>query len=445
MRLSRAMSPVCPEHDTPGGLPGPRTPSLPKEWPLKWRNPLKPRAGDLLRESMGRAEELLHTQDRLRGLLSAVVSLTEDLSLEAVLDRLVQSACAPTGARYGARGIIGGDQVLSHFITVGIDGDGIRMIGAPPTGMGFLGYLIRDPQPLRLHDLGGHPAAAGFPLNHPPMKTFLGVPVRVRDTVFGNLYLTEKQDGADFTEEDEELAVALAAAAGIAIENAGMFEDSRRRQGWPEASKETSGKLITAAHPGAPDYLDLVAERAGAVSGSTLSVIAVPGPDGVLRCRASLGEQSLPAGFEIPVSAAITGVLETGDTAVIPDPGQLFGLGASGKMGPVLIAALGHTGTNIGLLILVRPGGADPYPRSDLESSALFGLSNAIRHSGAKTSASASQPTRTTRSYSSPTTAAASKTLNESAAWPTWNSAQHPSAEPSTSTAHSGSRWPDPG
>jgi two-component system sensor histidine kinase DevS len=373
VRLSMALSPDCPEHYTPGRLPGPRLRSRPKGYPLKWRNPMKRRAGDLLRESRGRADELLRTQERLRGLLAAVVSLTEDLSLEAVLDRLVQSACGLTGARYGALGIIGADQALSHFITVGIDQDGIRMIGAPPTGMGVLGHLIRDPQPLRLHDLGGHPAAAGFPLNHPPMKTFLGVPVRVRDTVFGNLYLTEKQGGADFTDEDEELAVALAAAAGIAIENAGMFEDSHRRQGWLEASLEISGKLITASQPNAVEYLDLVAERAGKVSGSTLSVIAVPGPDGVLRCRVSLGEQSLPAGFEIPASAAVTGVLETGESAVVPDPGQLFGFEASGKMGPVLIAALGHTGTNNGVLILGRPAGADGYPRSDLEYSALFG------------------------------------------------------------------------
>jgi two-component system sensor histidine kinase DevS len=356
VRLSRALSPACPEHYTPGRLPGPRLRSRPKGYPLKWRNPMKRRAGDLLRESRGRADELLRTQERLRGLLAAVVSLTEDLSLEAVLDRLVQSACGLTGARYGALGIIGADQALSHFITVGIDQDGIRMIGAPPTGMGVLGHLIRDP-----------------PLNHPPMKTFLGVPVRVRDTVFGNLYLTEKQGGADFTDEDEELAVALAAAAGIAIENAGMFEDSHRRQGWLEASLEISGKLITASQPNAVEYLDLVAERAGKVSGSTLSVIAVPGPDGVLRCRVSLGEQSLPAGFEIPASAAVTGVLETGESAVVPDPGQLFGFEAAGKMGPVLIAALGHTGTNNGVLILGRPAGADGYPRSDLEYSALFG------------------------------------------------------------------------
>lgn len=340
---------------------------------MKWRDPMKRRGGNLLRESMGRADELLHTQDRLRGLLSAVVSLTEDLSLEVVLDRLVRSACELIGARYGALGIIGGDQALSHFITVGIDEDGIRMIGEMPRGKGVLGHLIREPQPLRLHDLGGHAAASGFPLNHPPMTTFLGVPIRVRDTVFGNLYLTEKKGGEDFTAEDEELAVARAAAAGLAIENARIFEDSRRRQEWLEAGMEISGKLITAVHQDAAEYLNLVAERAGTVSGSALSAIAVPGPDGVLRCRASLGEQSLPAGFEIPASAVVSGVLETGESAALPDPAEVFGLEASRKLGPVLVAALGHTGTDNGLLILGRPAGAEGYPQSDLESSALFG------------------------------------------------------------------------
>lgn len=265
-----------------------------------WRDPLKHRVEDQLRESTARADELLHTQDQMRGLLSAVVSLTEDLGLETVLDRVVQSACDLIGARFGALGVIGEDQALSHFITVGIDEDGIRMIGELPKGHGVLGHLIREPQPLRLHDLGGHPMASGFPSNHPPMKTFLGVPVRVRDTVFGNLYLTEKKGGEDFTDEDEYLAVALAAAAGVAIENARLFENSGRRQGWLEAGMEISGKLITAAHQGAAEYLDLVAERALGVSDSALEVIAVPAPNGVLRCQTSVGAQSLPAGYALP-------------------------------------------------------------------------------------------------------------------------------------------------
>jgi two-component system sensor histidine kinase DevS len=152
-----------------------------------WRSPMKERAEDLLRDFVARADELLQTQDRMNGLLAAVVALAEDLSLEAVLDRLVTSACGLVGAKYGAMGVIGEDNSLSHFITVGIEDEDIKSIGDLPTGHGVLGHLIREPQPLRLHDLGQHPIASGFPPNHPPMKTFLGVPVRVRDAVYGNL------------------------------------------------------------------------------------------------------------------------------------------------------------------------------------------------------------------------------------------------------------------
>ncbi|HET7781325.1 MAG TPA: GAF domain-containing protein, partial [Arthrobacter sp.] len=142
---------------------------------------MKERAEDLLRDFVARADELLQTQERMNGLLASVVALAEDLSLEAVLDRLVRSACELVGARYGALGVIAEDRSLSHFITVGINDDAIGSIGDLPTGHGVLGLLIREPRPLRLHDLGQHPIASGFPRNHPPMKTFLGVPVRVRD------------------------------------------------------------------------------------------------------------------------------------------------------------------------------------------------------------------------------------------------------------------------
>ncbi|NUP58394.1 MAG: GAF domain-containing protein, partial [Pseudarthrobacter sp.] len=237
---------------------------------------MRDRVEDRLRDLTARGDELPDTQERINGLLAAVVALAEDLSLEAVLDRLVRSACALVGAKYGALGVIGDDRTLSHFITVGIDEEGIRSIGDLPTGHGVLGLLIREPKPLRLHDLGQHPIASGFPRNHPPMKTFLGVPVRVRDEVFGNLYLTEKFGGKDFTPEDEDLAVALAAAAGVAIQNARLFEDSNRRQRWLEAGMELSSRLIMASHPGDADSLDLVAETALKVSDSVLAVIAVP-------------------------------------------------------------------------------------------------------------------------------------------------------------------------
>jgi signal transduction histidine kinase len=334
---------------------------------------MRGRIEDLLREFVARADELLRTQEHMNVLLDAVVSLAEDLSLEAVLDRVVKSALDLVGARYGALGVIGEDQKLSHFITVGIDKEGIRLIGDLPTGHGVLGHLIREPKPLRLHDLREHPIASGFPPHHPQMKTFLGVPVRVRDTVFGNLYLTEKNGGQDFTPEDEDLAVALAAAAGIAIQNARLFDDSRRRQKWLEAGMELSELLITARRSEETENLDLVAETARKVSDSVMAMIAVPSPEGRLWCRSSVGEHSPHPGNELPASDLALTVMETGEPRRARSPDQVLGVGAPAGLGPVLVSALGHRGTKNGILIVARQAGSTDFTQSDMESSSLFG------------------------------------------------------------------------
>jgi len=334
---------------------------------------MKGRIEDLLREFVARADELLRTQEQMNGLLSAVVSLAEDLTLEAVLHRVVQSACDLVGASYGALGVIGENQKLSHFITVGIAGEDVRRIGELPTGHGVLGHLIREPRPLRLHDLGQHPMAAGFPPNHPPMKTFLGVPLRVRDAVFGNLYLTEKHGGQDFTPDDEDLAVALAAAAGIAIQNARLFDESRCRQRWLEAGMELSSLLIATPGPGDTENLDLVAKAALKVSDSVQAVIAVPTSDGVLHYRSALGGYGPQPGQELPASDPVLAVMKTGRSAVARTPAQVFGKEMTNKLGPVLLCALGHAGTMNGVLIVARAAGSPDYSQSDIESSALFG------------------------------------------------------------------------
>lgn len=337
------------------------------------RSPRRDQMEDLLRDFTARGDELLDTRERINGLLAAVIAVAEDLSLEAVLDRLVRSACALVGAGYGALGVIGEDRRLSHFITVGIDETGIRSIGDLPTGHGVLGLLIREPKPLRLHDLGKHPIASGFPANHPPMRTFLGVPVRVRDEVFGNLYLTEKQGGVDFTQEDEDLAVALAAAAGVAIQNARLFEDSGRRQKWLEAGMELSSRLIMTPRAGVAESLDIVAETALKVSGSALAVIGVPAGDGVLRCRTCLGVQGLQAGQELLVSSAASAVVESGQSFVAADPRQVFDHGMAEKLGPVLVCRLGHGNSDNGVLMLARARGAAAFTQAEAESSAIFG------------------------------------------------------------------------
>jgi len=337
---------------------------------------------DLLREFVARADELLLTQERMRGLVSAVVSIAEDLSLEAVLNRVVQSACTLLRARYGALGVIGPDQSLSHFITVGFDHETIAKVGALPVGQGVLGLLIAEPHPIRLHDLGQHPSAAGFPANHPPMVSFLGVPVRVRDVVFGNLYLTEKEGGGDFTPEDQELAVALAAAAGVTIENAGLFEEARRRGAWLEACADMARDLLRSFDDEHESGLDGVALRALVESGAALALIALPtDEEGKAFCASGAGVgASALVGRSIVLSAdALARVRSTGESTVLPllsealDPILAAENGVWPKLGQSLLVALGPPGVGQGVLLLARPLGSARFTPTDVEMSAVFG------------------------------------------------------------------------
>jgi GAF domain-containing protein len=184
---------------------------------------------ELLAELQSRLNAVLATRDRVHALLEAVLAIGSDLDLQTVLRRIAEAAVTLVSAEYGALGVLGADGQLSQFVTVGIDPDMVAKIGSLPEGHGILGVLIKDPRPLRLDDISQHPSSFGFPPNHPPMRTFLGVPIRVRDEVFGNLYLTEKRGGQPFDEDDEAVVLALAAAAGVAIENARLYEQSRRR------------------------------------------------------------------------------------------------------------------------------------------------------------------------------------------------------------------------
>ena len=178
-----------------------------------------------------------------RALLDAVVAISSDLDMHSVLNRIVVSACEITGARYGALGVLGNSGGLIDFITFGLSEEEHKAIGVLPRGHGILGLLIDHPEPLRLKRLQAHPMSYGFPPNHPPMERFLGVPVRIRGAVFGNLYLTEKSGGQDFTDQDEMLVEALATAAGFVIENARAYAQSERRRQWLEASAQVSEAL----------------------------------------------------------------------------------------------------------------------------------------------------------------------------------------------------------
>jgi len=198
----------------------------------------------LMSQLVEQASLIMTAQERLRRLLTANRSIVQELSLPAVLHRIVGTARDVANARYAALGVIGADGLLEQFLHVGVDEETAQAIGELPKGRGVLGALIEDPQPIRLTRIADDPRSSGFPDGHPSMTTFLGVPIRSRDSVFGNLYLADRIDGDPFTAEDEELVLALAATAGIAIENARLYEESRRRQEWLRASGEISRQLL---------------------------------------------------------------------------------------------------------------------------------------------------------------------------------------------------------
>ena len=235
---------------------------------------------ELVRAVLDRMHGALDQQARLQLLLDAVVTISADLSLDGVLSRIVAIASRLVDARYAALGVLsaGRQRRLRTFIHHGISDDLAAEIGDLPTGHGLLGLIIDRPEPLRLHDIAEHPESYGFPAHHPPMSSFLGVPVRIRDRVFGNLYLTEKSGGADFTAEDEEIVVALAAAAGVASENARLYEEARVRERWARATAEIAPTLAT-ADDGRPSYAVLV-ERARDIAHADAAWVSMEDDDG---------------------------------------------------------------------------------------------------------------------------------------------------------------------
>jgi signal transduction histidine kinase len=231
----------------------------------------------------------LATEDRLRALLDATVALTSELSLESLLQRIVDIAASITGARFAALGVIDtrGD-ALERFITTGIDPQMHEAIGDLPRGRGILGVLIRDAKPLRLTDLGSDPRSVGFPPNHPPMRTFLGVPIVLRNVAYGNLYLTEKANGEDFSQADEELVTLLAAQAAVAIENARLYEAATRWSRELETLHEIARTL--AEETEIDRLLELICRRLRGVVDARLAVILLPVGNDLLRIAAADGE-----------------------------------------------------------------------------------------------------------------------------------------------------------
>lgn len=232
---------------------------------------------ELLTEVLGRVTDARDEQVRWRLLLDAIVTMGAGLSIDDLLNRIVEVAKTLAGARYAALGVLAsaGERRLRLFLTQGLTVEQQILIGDLPSGHGVLGLLIDHPEPVRLRDIAAHPASYGFPANHPPMGSFLGVPVRIGEKVFGNLYLTEKVDGIEFTDQDESIVVALAAAAGVAIENALLAEEAERRGRWLDARAEITSTLMGDIDRSAA--LQLVADRAREIADADVAWI-VTGP-----------------------------------------------------------------------------------------------------------------------------------------------------------------------
>ena len=227
-------------------------------------------------------------EDRWRRLIETGIAVTSELSLDALLQRLVEAAAQLTDARYAALGVIDpSGRALERFLTTGIDAETHERIGDLPHGRGILGALINDAQPLRLHDLMTDPRSVGFPPHHPPMRTFLGVPILLRGVAYGNLYLSEKQSGEDFTSEDEELVTLLAAQAAVAIENARLYESATRWLAQLESLTEIGNAL--AGETELQPLLQLIGERLAPLIDAELVVIAIPVGADELRIEAAAG------------------------------------------------------------------------------------------------------------------------------------------------------------
>jgi signal transduction histidine kinase len=327
----------------------------------------------LLAQLVERAHEVMATQGRLRGLLRASQMVTRDLTLPAVLRRIVEAARDLVGARYAALGVISPTGGLAEFVHSGMPEDAVARIGHLPEGKGLLGALIEDPRPIRLRRIASDQRSAGFPPGHPPMSSFLGVPIRIRDEVFGNLYLAESTKG-EFSAEDEELTLALAATAAVAIENARLYESATSRGEWLQAIAAITRGVLSAEPEDAGDSLELVARTSLRIAGADLVTVVLPGgPDELLiEVAVGSGADGL-AGTRLPMSGSLSGQVfstgtplrqSVGDAGSTPRPDL--------DLGPVLAVPLHGSRRMHGVLWAARRRGRSAFGAEEVEMAAGF-------------------------------------------------------------------------
>ncbi|MGS2586422.1 sensor histidine kinase [Streptomyces hebeiensis] len=322
------------------------------------------RLDELLEGLQEQVAQVRATRDRVHALLDAVLTIGSDLDLDVVLRRITESAVSVVDAEYGALGVLGEEGRIKRFITVGVDEETIKAIGHYPEGGGILGLLIREPEPLRLADLGTHPESVGFPEGHPPMTTFLGAPVRVRDRVFGNLYLTDKRGGARFDDEDEAVLRTLAAAAGVAVDNARLYEDTRRRERWLGASSDLTRGLLSGTDP--DQVLYQVAATVRRLAGADLVTVAVPfdgGDELVIEATDGEGAERVH-GLVLPPTTLAAKVYHSNErvssAALSGEPQEGGGSAGQIELGPGFLLPLGGSEHVRGVLQVANlPGGQE--------------------------------------------------------------------------------------
>ncbi|MFJ6571356.1 GAF domain-containing sensor histidine kinase [Streptomyces sp. NPDC091292] len=318
---------------------------------------------------------------RVPQLLEAMRSVGTGLELHSTLDRICETAAELADARYAAIGVVDEDgKGLADFVYHGIDAETAERIGRLPDGhKGLLGALIHDPGPVRLADLADDPRSCGFPPNHPPMRTFLGVPIRVQGEIFGNLYLTEKHGGAEFNDYDLGMVRVLATEAGIAIGNARLYEAARQRERWIDGSVAVTTALLSGGD--ADDALQVVAEQARRLSDSAAGIVLLPADEGGLEIVAvSSDHPSSALGVIIPAESEIVGRLLDGDAVFIEDaaddPRVLTDLARD--YGPAMLLPLQSDGRVLGSLVTPRARGARPFTEAERTLAAQFAAQAAL-------------------------------------------------------------------
>ena len=312
------------------------------------------------------------------GLLRATQVPTGDLALPVVLQPIVEAARGLVGARYAALGVIAPDGGLAEFVHVGMPDDAVQAIGHLPQQKGLLGALIDDPRPIRLRRISDDPRSSGFPPGHPPMTSFLGVPIRIGDEVFGNLYLTESTRG-QFSADDEELTLALAAAAAAAIDRARLYQAARARGEWLHATAAITRRLLSADSVDVRGPLRLIAERAREIAQADLVSIVLPTPaGGQLRVEVAVGEGAAQlCGRAVPMAGSLAGrAFSTGEPVRVAQPNELPGLVSmacgDGDVGPVLVVPLRGSQRVHGVLTAARVRGRSGFTADDLDMAGSF-------------------------------------------------------------------------